>query len=396
MEPSDPELSHNAATEKDQPEGSAKDAAPPNLRRAQTGRSTRSENDPNIVRLDGPEDPKNWSNKRKWAAVLVVSSFTFISPVSSSMVAPALPDMDRDLGITNSVTSQMLLSIFILAYAIGPLFLGPLSEVYGRVPVLQLANLFFLVFNLVCGFAQNAAQMLVFRFLAGIGGSAPLAIGGGILADCFHPEQRGRAIGIYSLAPLIGPAAGPIAGGFIAQNTTWRWVFWAVSIADAMIQIAGIFLLQETWAPKLLELKARRLREETGNDKLYAENSRKEPVTQKLRTSLVRPFRMLFSQPIIIVCAVYMAYLYGLVYLVISSFPALYTSPKYYNEHTQIAGLHYIALAVGYFIGAQSTARANDWFYKHLKKRNNGVGIPEFRAPMTVSLSGADTRGCED
>ena len=91
-----------------------------------------------------------------------------------------------------------------------------------------------------------------------------------------------------------------------------------------------------------------------------------------------------------------MAYLYGLVYLVISSFPALYTSPKYYNEHTQIAGLHYIALAVGYFIGAQSTARANDWCYKHLKKRNNGVGIPEFRAPMTVSLSGADARGCED
>ena len=81
---------------------------------------------------------------------------------------------------------------------------------YGRVPVLQLANLFFLVFNLVCGFAQNATQMIVFRFLAGLGGSAPLAIGGGILADCFHPEQRGRAIAIYSLAPLIGPAAGKL------------------------------------------------------------------------------------------------------------------------------------------------------------------------------------------
>jgi hypothetical protein len=183
--------------------------------------TTASERARNMVSWsqDDPENPKNWSNKRKWAAVLVVSSFTFISPVSSSMVAPALPAMAADLHVTDSVLSQMMLSIFILAYALGPLFLGPLSEVYGRVPVLQLANLFFLIFNLVCGFARTGAQMLVFRFLAGLGGSAPLAIGGGILADCFNPEQRGRAIGIYSLAPLIGPAAGPIAGGFITERS---------------------------------------------------------------------------------------------------------------------------------------------------------------------------------
>ena len=196
---------------------------------------------------------------------------TFISPVASSMVAPALTDMSRDLGVSNTVESQMMLSIFILAYAFGPLLLGPLSEVYGRVPVLQLANLFFLVFNLVCGFAQTSAQMLVFRFLAGLGGSAPLSIGGGILADCFTAEQRGKAIAIYSLAPLIGPAAGPVAGGFIAGNISWRWVFWIVSIADAVVQISGLFFLQETWAPKLLEAKARRLRKETGNSALYAE-----------------------------------------------------------------------------------------------------------------------------
>lgn len=83
--------------------------------------------------------------------------------------------MAADLSVSNAVLSQMMLSIFILAYAIGPLFLGPLSEVYGRVPVLQLANLFFLIFNLVCGFSQTEAQMLVFRFLAGLGGSAPLS-----------------------------------------------------------------------------------------------------------------------------------------------------------------------------------------------------------------------------
>ena len=184
----------------------------PSMRRQQTNKSARSqrERDPNMVSWTGPDDPenpKNWSMKRKWTATFVVSSFTFISPVASSMVAPALPQMAQDLGVHDEVLSQMMLSIFLLAYAVGPLFLGPLSELYGRVPVLQLANLVFLVFNLVCGFATTGPQMLVFRFFAGIGGSAPLAIGGGILADCFHAEQRGKAIAIYSLAPLLGPAA---------------------------------------------------------------------------------------------------------------------------------------------------------------------------------------------
>lgn len=165
---------------------------------------------------DDPENPRNWTTRKKWAATLIVSSFTFISPVSSSMVAPALTAISRELGITAEIEEQLVLSIFVLAYAIGPLFLGPLSEIYGRVIVLQLANLFYLAFNIGCGFAQTKGQLIAFRFLSGLGGSAPLALGGGVLGDCFHAEERGRAIAIYSLAPLLGPAVGPIAGGFIA------------------------------------------------------------------------------------------------------------------------------------------------------------------------------------
>ena len=120
---------------------------------------------------------------RKWAATIIVSSFTLISPVSSSMVAPALTSISKDFGITNEVESQLVLSIFILAYAIGPLFLGPLSEIYGRVPVLQLSNLVYLIFNLACGASRNKGQMIAFRFLSGLGGSAPLAVNLRVL-DC--------------------------------------------------------------------------------------------------------------------------------------------------------------------------------------------------------------------
>ena len=133
---------------------------------------------------DDPENPKNWSRKRKWAATVVVSSFTFISPVSSSMVAPAISGISKDFRITNEVEQQLVLSVFVLAYAIGPLILGPLSEIYGRVPVLQLANLFYLVFNVACGASKNKGEMIAFRFLSGLGGSAPLAVSrNGNLAD---------------------------------------------------------------------------------------------------------------------------------------------------------------------------------------------------------------------
>lgn len=97
------------------------------------------------------------------------------------MVAPALAKLSNDLNTHGEFETELALSIFILAYAVGPLFFGPASELYGRHYVLQGSNLWYLVWNLVCGFAKNKSQFYAFRFLAGLGGSAPLAVGGGAL-----------------------------------------------------------------------------------------------------------------------------------------------------------------------------------------------------------------------
>ena len=81
-----------------------------------------------------------------------------------------------------------------------------------------------LVWNTACGFASSKNMLIAFRFLAGLGGSAPLSIGGGVIGDLFDAEHRGQAISIYSLAPLLGPVVGPIAGAWVAEKSTWRWV----------------------------------------------------------------------------------------------------------------------------------------------------------------------------
>jgi len=299
------------------------------------------------------------------------------------MVAPALNAIASDLNITNEVVLSLTLSIFVLAYAIGPLFLGPFSEMYGRVYVLQLSNLLYLFFNLGCGLAKTKVQLIIFRFLSGLGGSAPLALGGGVLSDLFTAEERGRAISIYSLAPLLGPAIGPIAGGFIAENTTWRWVFYATTIADGLIQFSGLFFLQETYPPVLLHRKKKKLIKETGNEALHTEwDDPNRTVIATLKISLTRPFRLIATQPIVQVLALYMAYLYGLMYLVLSTFPGLWENE--YHESVGIGGLNYISLGVGFFIGTQVCAPTQDRIYRVLKKKNNGVGKPEFRVPLMV------------
>lgn len=195
---------------------------------------------------------KSWAKRRKWLAVFIISSFVFISPMSSSMISPASDAVAAEFGIKSTVVIALCTSIFVLAYAIGPLILGPLSEIYGRSRVVQLANLWYLLWNLACGFSTNTAQLIAFRFLAGIGGSAPLTIGGAVLGDCFMPEERGQALAVYSLAPLLGPVIGPLCGAWIAQRSTWRWVFWSSTILDGAIQVVGFFMLDECTLQRLI------------------------------------------------------------------------------------------------------------------------------------------------
>ncbi|KAL4244382.1 MFS transporter superfamily protein [Abortiporus biennis] len=337
---------------------------------------------------DDPQNPKNWSFKKKWAATAIVSAFTFISPVSSSMIAPASNKMAQEFGITNTSVIALTTSVFVLGYAFGPLFLGPMSEIFGRSRVLQLSNLWYLAWNLGCGFAQNKGQLIGFRLMSGLGGSAPLAIGGGVLGDCWRTEERGAAIALYSLAPLLGPVIGPVAGAWIAERATWRWVFWSTTIADALIQCLGLLYLRETYAPILLERKAEGIRKSVDPEKgalleirtIYDTADRHWKII--LKKALTRPFQLFYYEPIIQLLGLYMAFIYGLLYLFLTTMPSIFEGV--YQERVGIAGLHYIALGVGLTGASQINARFMDRIYIYLKNKNGGVGRPEFRLPPSI------------
>ncbi|KAH8702168.1 synaptic vesicle transporter [Talaromyces proteolyticus] len=339
----------------------------------------------NIVTWDGPDDPsnpKNWSFKRRWLATGLVSLITFMTPIASSMIAPAEFAINRDLDVHSTFDSELIFSIFLLAFVVGPLFLAPLSEVYGRVIVLQLANVWFLIFNLVCGFAQNVSQMLAFRFLAGLGACAPQTVGGGVLSDLWTSEERGKAVALYTLAPVLGPSVGPLMGAWIAERTTWRWSFWSVTMFGVAVQVLIYFTLAETFAPRILQRKAQKLRKETGNEQLRTEfESNDDTILSVMRRVLTRVFLFLGTQPIVQFLALYMALIYGVIYLILSTYPTVWTNV--YHESTGIGGLNYLSLMIGLTIGAQVAGRLIDTVYNKLKQRApNGEGRPEFRVPI--------------
>lgn len=259
-----------------------------------------------------------------------------------------------------------------------------MSEIYGRVIVLQLANIFFLIWNLACGFAQTEGQMLAFRFIAGLGAAAPQTIGGGVLGDVWRTEERGMAVALYTLAPIIGPTSGPLMGAWITERTTWRWSFWAVTIFGVCVQILLYFTLSETYPPRILYWKAEALRRETGNQGLRTEYELKDRGWRNIwKNALTRPFILLFTQPIVQFLALYMSMLYGIIYLMLATFPMLWTSPAYYNESIGIGGLNYISLMIGMTAGGQMGGYFLDYVYKRLSRADpNGKGRPEFRVPI--------------
>jgi multidrug resistance protein len=151
-------------------------------------------------------------------------------PLASCMIAPALSEVVAEFNIDNDFLASFVVSIYVLGLAFGPLLLGPFSEVYGRWICYTICNILYVVFNIASALSSNFPMLIVFRFLAGAMGSAPLTIGGGTIADLFPVHQRGMALSFYLLGPTSGPAIGPVAGGFLAQDKGWRGIFWSLAI----------------------------------------------------------------------------------------------------------------------------------------------------------------------
>ncbi|THZ04942.1 MFS general substrate transporter [Aureobasidium pullulans] len=355
----------------------------------QHGNSLQSTNttDPNVVDWDGPEDPRNpmnWTGKAKIINCSTIIFLTLLTPLASSMFAPGVPDVLQEFHETSVTLAAFVVSVYLLGFAVGPLLISPLSEIYGRRPVYMVCNVGFIVFTVACAVASSMSQLIVFRFLAGCFGVAPVTLGGASIADMIAQEKRGAAMSFYAVGPLLGPVIGPVAGAYLATAEGWRWVFWLITIAYGVATIIHAIVCKETYAPALLRSKTKRLQKETDNADLRSKLDDGLSDRERMSRALVRPFKMLCFSPIVFLTSFYVAVVYGILYLLFTTFTFVFE--EHYHFSSSNVGLSYIASGIGMFVGLVLTGASSDRILKLLSARNNGEMKPEFRLPPLIFL----------
>ncbi|KAK2597517.1 hypothetical protein N8I77_012298 [Diaporthe amygdali] len=348
--------------------------------------------DEGIVGWDSQEDPHmplNFPPFRKWLLVGLLSAITLVTPFASSILSPGISSLMVEFGETEQIVGSMTVSIYLLGYVIGPMFLAPLSEIYGRRPVLTAANLFFCCWQIGCALAPDISTLIVFRFFSGVGGAGCLTLGGAVIGDLFRPEQRGFAMGIWTFGPLIGPILGPLIGGFIAETIGWRWDFWIVLIVAVLISITIEVFNQETSHRIIIEKKVQQLKKQTGRDDLRScyDTNQGPKLSQRriLVNGLVRPLKMLVLSPIVLLLTIYISFTYGTLYLLFTTIPTVFEET--YGFNIGLTGLVYLGLGTGTTLGWLVITLYSDKSVIKLAKANNGEFEPEMRLAMSIGFS---------
>lgn len=187
--------------------------------------------DPNLVTWDGPEDPENpqnWSIWYRWSITIactvmtlnvyvsfcheaaltdIVSDSTFASSAPSSSV----PIIAHEFHVPREV-GNLVTTLFLVGFMIGPIFWGPGSELIGRRPIFVGTLAMYTIFHVGQACAKNMTTLLVTRFICGFFAVAPLTNSSGVIADMWDPMNRGIATSVFASAVFLGPVLGPIVG----------------------------------------------------------------------------------------------------------------------------------------------------------------------------------------
>lgn len=153
------------------------------------------------------DDPFNFPTSRKWLITVSAACLTLTSTFCSSIFSAAVVVTAREFKTSETVT-LLGVSLYVLGFALAPLFWGPLSEMVGRRIPLFTGYALFIIIQIPIALSKSLAGVLVSRLLAGCFGAAPLAIVSAMNADFWDPSRRGVATAIYSVAAYAGPTLG--------------------------------------------------------------------------------------------------------------------------------------------------------------------------------------------
>ncbi|KAJ3883287.1 MFS general substrate transporter [Lentinula edodes] len=333
--------------------------------------------------IDDPKNPQNWSDARRWYLTFLAGMLVLNATFSSSAPSGIADALVEEFALSEEVVT-LTISLFVAGYCVGPLLWGPLSEELGRRPVFIFSFFVYTMFQVGMALSKNTASLLVFRFLGGVFAASPLTNSGALISDIWDARTRGNALAIFTVAPFVGPALGPTVAGFIyVSGTSWRWLFWILTIFAGVCWILIVFTLPETYAPILLLQKARHMRQE-GDTRCYAPMEVTEKtLSQQIENVLARPFQMLFQEPMLLAATAYMSFVYGCLYLLFEAFPIVFTEGHGFNAG--ISGLMYLPLMLGGVMAVIIYLLTfSPRYEREVRRCSPDPVVPEFRIEMAL------------
>jgi MFS family permease len=373
-----------------------------------------TEEDPFLVDwlTEDSRDPHQMQDWLKWTITLLqAASFLSITFASSSLSA-ANPQIQKEFGVSAELVVADT-SLFVLAFAIGPAIWAPLSELFGRQAI------YFITYGLTTVFAgatiasPNIGTLLVLRFFSGAFGSSAISNAGGVVSDMYTARDRGLATIAFIGAPFLGPSLGPITCDFLAVSQGWRWVQGLTTIFHAVVFFVGIVFIPETYTPVLLQKRAAKLSKMTGavyKSHLAIGDSHRT-AGQIFAKTMVRPWILLFMEPIVLLLSIYMAIstlplppppffaalriqglisffsVYGTMYMEFAAFPIVFEETLKWPQST--SGLSFLGMMIGQILGCAYSV-LDDGRYKKVADRT-AYGRPPPESRLIPAMVGAVT-----
>jgi len=315
------------------------------------------------------------------AAILGFTTMT--AAFGSSIFSSATRAVGKEFHVSSDV-SLLGVSFYVLGFATGPTFWAPLSELKGRRLPLIISMFGFSIFNISNAVAKDLQTVLITRFFSGFFGACPLAVVAAVFSDMFDNRTRGIAITVFSMTVFTGPMLAPFVGGFIVESYLgWRWTSYIVSFMGFLAFVLDLLFLRETYPPQILVQKAAELRRRTLNWGIHAKQEEIEIDVRELITkNFSRPMRLLFCEPIVTLLSIYMAFIYGLLYLFLTAYPFVFQGVHGFNAGE--SGLTFFGMVTGQILAGFSVLLQQPWYQRKLAA-NNGVPVPEWRLPSVIA-----------
>jgi DHA1 family bicyclomycin/chloramphenicol resistance-like MFS transporter len=174
-----------------------------------------------------------------------LGALSALGPLSNDLYVPSLPLVASGLGAEGG-TVQLTLSTLLLGLALGALVYGPLSDQYGRKPVLAAGLVIYVVAAVMAALAQSLPALVAWRFLQGLGASAGSVLARAIVLDRWRGEQASRALSWMAIVTFISPVFAPLVGGQIASLGSWPTIFWVHAAAGAVCLVGALAAVPST------------------------------------------------------------------------------------------------------------------------------------------------------